>query len=206
MPAWLCSSSSQRARPAVLARRRGTGAATRRRVAAPGEDQLAGAAGADQLVVDDVRGHPDQRQVAPALPDDLVPGGERDEVGEPLQGHRVAVVDQVRHAVGQRDELRHGPPRLLRDRAAASRSLCGLPYSSRTYAAHDIRQRRPDRPSTVTGNHAGDALTRAGTTCQRSWQRTDRSVSEHLRALHERKSARSPRDQPTGPTLRGGPP
>ena len=39
----------------------------------------------DHLVVDQVGRHPDQRQITTLLPDDLVPGGEWDEMGEALQ-------------------------------------------------------------------------------------------------------------------------
>jgi hypothetical protein len=74
------------------------------RVAGPGEHQLGRAAGPDELVVDDVRGHPDQGQPAPALPDDLVAGGDRDEVGEALQRDGVAVVHQLGDGVGERDD------------------------------------------------------------------------------------------------------
>ena len=65
----------QRARPAVLD---GIAQAVQRAdagIAAPGEDHLLGAAHADQLVVDEVRRHADQREVAAALPDHLVAGG-----------------------------------------------------------------------------------------------------------------------------------
>ncbi len=85
----------QRPRPAVLD---GVAEAVQRAdagVAAPREDQLAHAAGADQLVVDDVGRHPHDGQVAPALADDLLPGGDGDEVGEPFEGDGVAVVDQL---------------------------------------------------------------------------------------------------------------
>ena len=77
------------------------------RVAAPGEDQLSGAAGADDLVVDQVGGHPGERQVAAALADDLVARGERDQMGETLQRDRVAVVHELGHGVGQRHDLGH---------------------------------------------------------------------------------------------------
>ena len=102
MPAWLCSSISSARRLHGLAE------AVQRadaRVAAPGEDQLARAAGADQLVVDDVRGHPHQRQVALALADDLLPGGDRDQVGEALQRDGVAVMDEVGDGVGEGRDL-----------------------------------------------------------------------------------------------------
>ena len=75
------------------------------RVAAPGEDQLARAAGADQLVVDDVGGHPHQRQIALALADDLLPGGDRDQVGEALQRDGVPVMDQIGDGIGEGSDL-----------------------------------------------------------------------------------------------------
>jgi hypothetical protein len=71
------------------------------RVAAPGEDEFAGAPGADHLVVDDVGRHPDQRQVPTPLADDLLPGGDRDQMGEALQSDRVAVADEGRDGVGE---------------------------------------------------------------------------------------------------------
>ena len=62
-------------------------------IAAPGKHQLRGAAGADQLIVDQVGRHADQRQIAPALADDLVSGGERNQVSEAFQRHDVAVMN-----------------------------------------------------------------------------------------------------------------
>jgi hypothetical protein len=85
-------------------------------IAAPGKDQLAGAARADHLVVDDVGGQPDQGEVAPALADDLVAGGDRDEVGESLERDRVAVVDEFGDGFPQGYDLRHShPPARCRD-------------------------------------------------------------------------------------------
>ena len=103
----------QRPRPAVLD---GVAEAVQRpdpRVAAPGEDQLAHAARADQLVVDDVRRHPDQREVTAALPDHLMARRERDQVREPLHRDRVAVVHRVGDSLRERDDLRHVAPVLV---------------------------------------------------------------------------------------------
>ena len=75
------------------------------RIAEPREDELAGDAGGDHLVVDQVGRQPRQRQVALALADDLVTGGEADEVGEALDRDRVAVTDEVRDGVAHRGDL-----------------------------------------------------------------------------------------------------
>ena len=83
------------------------------RVPGPGEDQLAGAARPDQLVVDDVRRHPDQREVLAALPDDLVTCRVRDQVGEALHSDGVAVVNRGGHRLGQRQDLSHAVLHLL---------------------------------------------------------------------------------------------
>src|SRR6185437_8175012 len=61
----------------------------------------------DELVVDQVGGHPDQGQVTAPLPDHLVPGGERDEVREPLHRHGVTIMDRALDGLGERDDLRH---------------------------------------------------------------------------------------------------
>jgi hypothetical protein len=77
------------------------------RVAAPAEHQPAGHAHADHLLVDQVRGHPDQREVAALLADHLLPGQRRDEVGEALEGQHVAVVDQAGDRLAQACDLGH---------------------------------------------------------------------------------------------------
>ena len=66
------------------------------RIAAPGERELARAARADQLVVDEVGRHAHEMQVAPALADQLVAGRERDEVREALEREAGAVGDVLR--------------------------------------------------------------------------------------------------------------
>jgi hypothetical protein len=71
------------------------------RVAAPGEHELAGAARADQLVVDDVRRHADERQVPLALADHLVAGGDGYEMREALERDGVAVMHDVGDGVGE---------------------------------------------------------------------------------------------------------
>jgi hypothetical protein len=70
-------------------------------IAAPREDELARAAHPDQLVVHEVRRHPDQRQVAPALADQLVPRRVRDQVREALERDGVAVADECSHRLAE---------------------------------------------------------------------------------------------------------
>ena len=74
-------------------------------IAAPGEDQFARATHPDQLVVDHVRRHANQRQVAPVLPDQLVPGGVRDQMREALERDGVAVADELLDGSSQREQL-----------------------------------------------------------------------------------------------------
>ena len=76
-------------------------------VPAPGEHERAGAPHPDQLVVDDVRRHAHEGQLAPPLPNQLVTRGVRDEVREALERHDVTVVDQLSHGLGERDALSH---------------------------------------------------------------------------------------------------
>ena len=70
------------------------------RIATPGEGQPVGASHADHLVVDQVRRHADEVQVAPALPDDLVPCREGNQVGEALQRHALAVTNMTLDGIG----------------------------------------------------------------------------------------------------------
>ena len=76
-------------------------------VAAPGERQLPRGAGADQLVVDDVRRHPHEGEVPASLPDDLVAGGERNEVGEPLERNDVPVPDIFADCLSKLNDFGH---------------------------------------------------------------------------------------------------
>ena len=52
------------------------------RIPAPGEDDLFDAPCADELIVDQVRSQPDHGEIALSLPDDLVAGGEGNQVRE----------------------------------------------------------------------------------------------------------------------------
>ena len=97
----------ERAGPAVLHRVAEAVQAADARVAAPGEDEPAGAAHPDHLVVDDVRGQAHEREVAPPLPDDLVACRGRDQMRESLECDGVAVLDEIRDRVLERGDL-HG--------------------------------------------------------------------------------------------------
>ena len=79
------------------------------RVAAPGEDQLAGAAHPDELVEDHVGGQSHQGQVPPALANDLLAGRVWDEVGEAFHGHAVAVMDKPANGVREAEQFSHLP-------------------------------------------------------------------------------------------------
>jgi hypothetical protein len=95
----------ERRRPALLD---GVAQAVQRpdaRVAAPGEHQLPRGAGPDQLVVDDIRRHPDEGEVLVSLPDDLVPRRERNEVGESLERHHVAITEKLANCFGKLNYL-----------------------------------------------------------------------------------------------------
>src|SRR5437867_1932741 len=88
-------------------------------VARPREGELPRAPGADHLVVDQIGREAGQSEVAAALPDDLVPRGKADQVGEPLDDDRVAVVDEARDGVAHGHELgdiRHQTSDIRRER------------------------------------------------------------------------------------------
>src|SRR5437773_750612 len=60
----------------------------------------------DHLIVDQVRGEAGEREIAPALADDLVARGETDEVREPLDDDRVAIVHEAGDRLPHRHDLR----------------------------------------------------------------------------------------------------
>ena len=76
-------------------------------VPAVGEHQAARRAHPDQLVVEHVRRHPDQLQLPAPGTEQLVPGGERDQVGEPFQRHAVAIGHEFPNGLGQLDGFSH---------------------------------------------------------------------------------------------------
>ena len=82
----------------------------RPRVAHPREHQAGDDPGGHQLVADHVGGEPAQGEVAPSLPDQLVPGGVADEMGEALDRHGVAVGDQPADGLAHGGDLAHPSP------------------------------------------------------------------------------------------------
>jgi len=74
------------------------------RIAAPGEHEPIRRAHADQLVVDQIRGHPHQREVPALLPQHLMGCRERNEMRKALHGHAVPVMDVRGDGLGQGTE------------------------------------------------------------------------------------------------------
>ncbi len=70
-------------------------------VPTPREDQLAGRAAADHLVVDEIRRHADQGQIGEPLTDDLVPCRERNQVCEALERDAVTRAHELRNRLGK---------------------------------------------------------------------------------------------------------
>src|SRR5205085_8015529 len=118
------------------------------RISAPREDQLRDAAGANQLVVDDVRRHPDDRQIAPALANDLVPRRKRNQVGKPFERNDVTVANEVVNRVCEgRDSSQEGESYSgLRAAGYRRRTASGLEAGASSLAA-----RQPLRRSTSSG-------------------------------------------------------
>src|SRR5262245_9995801 len=86
-------------------------------IAAPREDEPARRAHADELVVDDVGGHPHQREVTLFLSDQLMSRSMRNEVRETLERDGVAVANEITNRVCERNEPGH----------AQNGNGCGLP-------------------------------------------------------------------------------
>ena len=84
---------SERSGPALLHRVAQPVQRADARIAAPGKNQFRRAARADQLIVDQIRRHPDQRQIATPLTDDLVPRGEGNQMCEAFERHHITVAN-----------------------------------------------------------------------------------------------------------------
>jgi hypothetical protein len=76
-------------------------------IPSPPESEPAKAPHADQLVGDQVRDHAHERELAPPLADQLMPGCERDEVAEALERDLVAVDDELGDGLGERHDTGH---------------------------------------------------------------------------------------------------
>src|SRR5688572_8569545 len=68
-------------------------------VAQPGEDELSGHSRGNHLVVDQVRREAAQREIATALANDLVAGGEADEMSEAFDRDGVAVANELGYGI-----------------------------------------------------------------------------------------------------------
>ena len=75
------------------------------RITRPREDQLRGAAGCDQLVVDEIGRETGERQITALLADDLVRGGEADEMREPFDDEDVAIAHEAAHRLVHAHDL-----------------------------------------------------------------------------------------------------
>jgi hypothetical protein len=64
-------------------------------ISAPRKDKLFGAAHSDELVVDQIRRHPDERQPLAPLADRFVGCGKRNQMCEALHGDAVAVMQML---------------------------------------------------------------------------------------------------------------
>jgi hypothetical protein len=65
------------------------------RIPSPGKDDLLDAPRPDKLIVNLVGRHADHREVALRLADNLMPGGEGDQVREAFKGDRVAIANRL---------------------------------------------------------------------------------------------------------------
>ena len=91
----------ERRRPAGLYRVAKPVQGTHARISAPGKNQPRSASHPDHLVVNQIRSHANQREVAPPLANQLVPRGKRYQVRESFQRHGIAVVHQFRGRFAQ---------------------------------------------------------------------------------------------------------
>ena len=79
-------------------------------IAAPREHQLGCASHADHLVKEEIRRETDEDEIRQALSDDFVTGRKRNQMGEPLHGDAVTVMDERLDGLGKCQNLCHRPP------------------------------------------------------------------------------------------------
>jgi hypothetical protein len=80
-------------RPVILNRIAQSMERTDTGIATPGKREGARTTSANQLIVNQVRRHPDQMQIALFLAQDLVPSSERNQMSEAFQRDALAIVD-----------------------------------------------------------------------------------------------------------------
>src|ERR1700756_808081 len=75
-------------------------------ISAPGKNKFSDTSGTDQLVINQIRRHTNQRQVPFALSNDFVPRRERNEMREAFECNRIAVANEfmnrLREGCGER--------------------------------------------------------------------------------------------------------
>lgn len=81
-------------------------------IPSPGESQFSCAAGTDQQVVNQIRGHAYQVQIFLVLPDELMGRSCRNQMGKAFEGDGVAIVDEAFDGFAQRKNFSHGGSRL----------------------------------------------------------------------------------------------
>src|SRR3990172_3953315 len=150
----------------------------------PAEDELLRDSRGHHLVVDQIGRQPAKRQVFLPLPDDLVPGGKGDEVGEAFREHRVAVFDQTRDGVAHRRDFRKGHAAFrassrIRTATSASSSVTMSGGASRIALSPQPRRRRPRSKAAL---RTGSTSSFAGARLSRSFTRSIASISPSPRA------------------------
>ena len=94
-------------RPAVLVGVPETVQRADARIAAPGKRHALGAAHADQLVVNQIRRHADQREAFAFLADDFMPRRKGNEMREAFHGNRVAILHVRFDRLREREKFSH---------------------------------------------------------------------------------------------------
>src|SRR5215475_8189246 len=96
------------------------------RIATPGKNQFPRAAGADELVVNDVGRHADEGEILAALTNDLMTGGERNEMRKTLHRDGIAVMKVSADGVLERSDFSHIVEDAVRKRLSCARIQKGL--------------------------------------------------------------------------------
>jgi hypothetical protein len=119
------------------------------RIAAPGKNQLRSAARADELIVDQVGRHADERQVPAALPDNFVACREWNQVCEALQSHHITVAN---HFLDRLLEWKNVRQTVIMARSPAAMRFCAMVLIAPALVAHhSTGDYDLTRPASVTG-------------------------------------------------------